>query len=222
MLYCFDFATGNIVWQQRRAVERSWSTPIVIRAAGRDQIITTTNPWVIAYDAADGGELWRAKCLQGDVAPSPVFAGGIVYAQANEQGPLAAIRPDGRGDVTKTHILWKADDNMPDICSPLATSKQVYLVTSEGMVTAYDAAKGGKLWEEDLGDFKCRASPSMVGGRLYIIGASGKGWVLEPGPTACKRVAQTDIGEPCNTSPAIQPGRFYLRGEKNLFCVGKP
>ena len=222
MLYCFDFASGELVWQQQRAVERSWSTPIVIRSAGRDQIITTTNPWVIAYDAADGGELWRAKCLQGDVAPSPVFAGGTVYAQANDQGPLAAIRPDGRGDVTMTNVRWKVGDNMPDICSPLATDKQVYVVTSEGMVTAYDAEKGGKLWEEDLGDFKCRASPSMVGNRLYIIGAGGKGWILEPGPTACKRISQTDLGEACNTSPAFQPGCFYVRGERNLICVGKP
>jgi outer membrane protein assembly factor BamB len=221
MIYCFDFATGNVVWQQRRAVGRSWSTPIVIRAAGRDQIITTTNPWVIAYDAANGNELWRAKCLQGDVAPSPVFAGGIVFAQANDQGPLAAIRPDGQGDVTKSHILWKADENMPDICSPLATDKQVYVVTSGGMVTAYDAKKGDKLWEEDLGDFQCRASPSMVGNRLYIIGSGGKGWVLEPGSNACKRVGPTDLGEPCNTSPAFQAGCFYVRGDKNLICVGK-
>ena len=221
-LVALNMATGKVVWQKIRPVGSSWTTPIVIQHAGRDQIITTANPWVIAYDPKDGAELWRAKCLQGDVAPSPVYADGVVYATANDSAPLCAIKVDGKGDVTATHILWKGEDNVPDTCSPVATEKFVFLLTSAGMVTGYDAKKGDKLWEEDLGNLKFKSSLSLVGSRLYLIDEDGKGVILEPGPDKCKKVGEMNLGEACVTCPAFQDGRIYLRGEKNLFCIGKP
>ena len=114
------------------------------------------------------------------MAPSPVSAGNFVIAAANESAPVLAIRADGSGDVTASHVLWKGEDNTPDICSPLATEEFVFLLTSEGMVTCYDARKGDKLWEEDLDDFKCKSSPSLVGKQLYVFGESGKCWILAP------------------------------------------
>ena len=98
-LLAFDSATGKIVWQVARPVPNSWSTPIVIRHADRDQVITAADPWVIAYNPADGAEIWRAKCLKTDIGPSPVFADGQVFV-ANDNCVLSAIRADGHGDVT--------------------------------------------------------------------------------------------------------------------------
>ena len=89
------------------------------------------------------------------------------------------------------------------------------------MLTCYDAQKGNKLWEEDLNDFKCKSSPSMVGKQLYLIEQTGKGWILEPNRSGVKRVRQTDLGEGCVTCPAFQDGRMYVRGKKNLFCIGQ-
>jgi len=140
-LRALDIASGQTVWQQSRAVPSSWTTPIVIHAANRDQVVTAASPWVIAYDAADGKELWRAKGSQADVAPSPVAAGNVVFAAANDSAPVLAIRADGSGDVTASHVLWKAEDNTPDICSPLATEEFLFLLTSEGMVTCYERTK---------------------------------------------------------------------------------
>jgi len=219
VLYAFDFATGKTVWQQTRDVERSWSTPIVARIAEREEIITTSNPWAIAYDAINGQEIWRVRGLNGDVAPSPVIGNGIVYAQGDA---LIAIRPEGQGDITEAAVLWKARDNMPDICSSVVTATQIILLTSEGTLTAYDAKSGERMWEEEFEDFQTSTSPSLVGNRLYLFNQKGKGWIIEPSPTECKRVGSADLGEKCVTSPAFQDGCFYIRGEKNLICVGKP
>jgi outer membrane protein assembly factor BamB len=202
-------------------VRSSWTSPIVIRAGDRDQVITVADTWIIAYNPADGRELWRAKTDHGDAAPSPVVAAGRVFATIDDNAPLVAIRADGSGDVTGTHVLWKGEDNVPNICSPLATDDFVFLLTSNGVVTCYDAVKGDKLWEEDLGDFKCKSSPSMVGKELFIFGESGKCWVLEPSRTGVKRVRQADLGEGCVTSAAFHEGRMFVRGRKNLICIGK-
>ena len=135
---------------------------------------------------------------------------------------MLAIRADGSGDVTTNHVLWKGEDNTPDICSPLATEEFVFLLTSEGMVTCYDAHKGEKLWEHDLNDFKCHSSPSLVGKQLYVFGEAGKCWILAPTRAGVKRVRQNDLGEGCVTCAAFQDGRMYVRGKKNLFCIGQP
>lgn len=219
-LRALDIASGHTVWEQTRAVPSSWTTPIVIRMAGRDQVVTAASPWIIAYDPAEGKELWRVKGSQGDVAPSPVVAGNCVIAAANDSAPIVAIRADGSGDVTATHVLWKGEDNTPDICSPVASEEFVFLLTSEGMLTCYDAKKGDKLWEEDLNDFKCKSSPSLVNKQLYVFGEAGKCWILAPTRAGVKRVRQTNLGEGCVTCPAFQDGRMLVRGKKNLFCIG--
>ena len=132
---------------------------------------------------------------------------------------LSAIRADGRGDVTATAILWQGEDGMPDTCSPLATEEFVFLLASYGTLTCYDAADGNVLWAEDF-DEDFAASPSLVGNRLYLIGRTGKAWIVEPSREKCQRIGQADLGEECVTSPAFQDGRIYLRGKKHLFCLG--
>ncbi len=221
MLSAMRLATGEVVWEKRRAAGDSWSTPIVIEHAGRTQIIVAAVPSVIAYDPKDGAELWRVNGGEtGEPTASPVFANGMVYAVANAQSGLNAIKADGKGDVTATHIAWKGEDNLPDICSPLATEKYVYTLSSSGTVTAYDARKGTKAWEYDVDDMRFKSSPSMVGKRLYLIGEEGKGVILEPGAKECRNVGQTDIGEACTASPAFQDGRIFIRGSGHLFCIG--
>ena len=127
----------------------SWTSPIIFSHQGRRQIVTAADRWVIAHDPTDGKELWRVECLDGDIGPSPVFAGGVVYV-ANEHGEFSgviAIRADGGGDVTATHVLWKAEIGVPDTCSPLATAEFLFLMESGGTLTCYDAKKGGEpLW----------------------------------------------------------------------------
>jgi outer membrane protein assembly factor BamB len=117
-------------------------------------------------------------------------------------------------------VLWAGEDGLPDICSPLAGKEFVFLLTSSGTLTCYDAVKGGVLWAEDFEE-EFSSSPSLVGKRIYAIARTGKAWIVEPGRQKCRRIAQADLGERCVTSPAFQSGRIYLRGEKHLFCIGK-
>jgi outer membrane protein assembly factor BamB len=220
-LMALDSRTGERVWETPREVPGSWCTPIVIETGGQEQIVTGANPWVIAYRPADGKELWRAECLRGDVVASPVSANGLVYA-VHESPQLSAIRPNGQGDVTASHIVWTGEDGLPDTCSPLATPEYVLLLTSPGVLTCYDAKTGKKLWEQDF-EATFKASPSLAGKYVYLVSDTddGKVFIVEPGPTACKKVAEAKMGEPSVASPAFQDGRVYVRGKKHLFCVGK-
>ncbi len=218
-LLALDGATGKTVWETPRPVPNSWSTPIVIDLKGQEQIVTCGEPWVMAYNPADGKEIWRGKFLRQDVGPSPTYFDGMVYA-ASEFPQVSAIRADGQGDITATHLAWMGEDGLPDTCSPLATPEHLILLTSSGMMTCYGAKNGKKLWEHDF-EVNFKASPSLVGKNVYVISDEGKGWVVEPGATGAKVVAESNLGEPCVASPAFQDGRIYLRGKKHLFCIGK-
>jgi outer membrane protein assembly factor BamB len=236
-LLALDAASGKTVWEVPREVPNSWPSPIIVKAAGRDQLITAADPWVIAYNPADGKEeLWRCKFLKQDVGPSPVYCDGIVYV-ANQFPAIAAIRADGSGDVTKTHILWRGEDGLPDTCSPLATKEHLYVLASEGTLTCYDAKQGDNLWTMDFPGVNFTTSPSLVGKLLYLIDNDGKARVIEPAADAGKIVSEPELGQKCVASPAFQDGRMYIRtyvesGEKPgqseppkredcLFCIGK-
>jgi outer membrane protein assembly factor BamB len=217
-LYAFDGRTGRVLWERTRSVPASWSTPIVIQAAGKRQIITLGVPWVIAYAAADGAELWRVEGLNNEVTPSPVFANGLVLAVSpNEK--LIAIRPEGQGEVTKTHIAWEAEDNIPDITSPVSDGELVFTLSTPGMLTCYDLKDGKKLWEEDLGA-EFDASPSLAARRLYLVSNKGSVRVAEAG-RAFKELARNEMGEAIFASPAFVGGKIFMRGTKHLFCIGE-
>jgi len=215
-LIAFHAGTGKVAWSTPRPVGNSWSTPIVIDVAGGRQIVTAASPWAIAYRPDGGKEIWRADVLGGDVAPSPTFAGGLVFV-ANTGAYLAAIRPDGQGNVTETHVAWKAEDGLPDICSPLADGRRVYLLETGGYLTCYDA-KGGKLWEHEFGE-TFKASPSLIGRRVCLLSTGGTFWFVAAAD-AFKQLATAELGEKSVTTPAFARGRMYVRGEKHLICIG--
>ena len=212
-------ATGETVWETPRKLAMSWSTPIVVEHEGKARVITCAEPWVIAYSADDGSEIWRANCLDGEVGPSPVYEAGITYV-ANDNAAVVAIRDGGKGDVTETHIAWSAEYALPDICSPLVTDQYVLLAASYGALASYDRETGGEepIWEEEAEIMQ--SSPSLAGDRIYLINEEGKGRIATANADGLEYIAENDLGEACSTSPAFQPGRIYIRGETHLFCLG--
>ena len=219
-LLALEATTGKTIWTaDERPVPNSWATPIVINTGEREEIITCGDPWVIAYDPATGNELWRADCLSGDVAPSPVYAGGLVFA-TNTYALLAAIRPGGQGDVTETHIAWSAEDGLPDICSPLTNGDLVFLLETYGLVTCYDAKNGTMVWEEDLAE-TFYASPSLVGDNIYLMTEDGITIIIKAG-REFKEVGRCELGESVSACPAFMDGRIYIRSEENLYCIANP
>jgi len=218
MLYALDGQTGKVVWQRPRKVGASWASPIVIEAAGRAQIITLAAPWVTAYAPEDGAELWHADCLNDEIVPSPIFAGGFVMAIHPAQ-ELVAIRPDGQGDVTKSSVVWKAVENIPDITSPVSNGELVFTVASAGLLTCFDARTGTKQWEHDF-DMGFRASPAIAGDRLYLFNEKGIAIVVGIGRGQFEEFFRTDMDDAFDASPAFSDGRMFLRGRKFVWCVG--
>ena len=217
-IMALDAANGEPVWSTPRPVANSWVSPLIINADGREQIITSADPWVIAYDPATGGELWKLDCMSGDVAPSPVYVNGLVYLGC-DQTSVVAIKPDGSGNVTETKLAWFNDeDGLPDMCSMFCDGPRVYTLVY-GMLFAFDAFTGKLLWEHDTEE-QFQASPSMINGKMQLLTNDGVMITGEASQEGFKETARAELGEGVGASPAFAPGRIYLRGENHLFCIG--
>ena len=219
MLMALDGATGKTAWMTPRSVGSSWSSPIVTNTGGGMQIITSSIPWVIGYDAESGAEKWRAKLMEGDVAPSPVFANGSVYV-ANDRACIARIATDGSGDVTKSHVKWKIEpeDGLPDIVSPLADGKYTWTNGPLGTLNCFDATDGKKIWDHEFAS-GVQASPMKVGDEVWVLDMKGVMVMLSSGEDA-KTLGSNPLGEAAKASPAFAGGRIYIRGTNNLYCIG--
>jgi outer membrane protein assembly factor BamB len=216
-LIAVNTATGQTAWEKPRETHGTWSTPVAIEAAGKAQIITLGLPHVISYAATDGAGLWRVEGIDGEITPSPIFAGGLVLAPS-PSAKLFAIKPDGAGEVTKTHVAWITEDGVPDITSPVSDGQRVYLLTTGGTLTACDLKTGKKVWEKDL-ETEFKASPAVAGDRLYLVGSKGVVVVLAAGPEF-KELARTDLADQVVASPAFADGRLFLRTRQSILCLG--
>ena len=227
-LYAFDIATGEVVWETVREVPASWASPVVAMIGETPLILTIAIPAVIAYDARTGTEIWRAEKVSGDVGPTPTWFENFVYAVPNDHSSLLAIDTTLSGD----HVVWRTDESLPAIASPLATQDFLFTLTDGGTLACSDRADGAFLWYRDLDSMEVNASPSAVGKYLYLCTKDGNTWVLEPTRDGCLRLdgSATDektpipdpdgmIGEELSASPAFLDGRIYLRGAKHLFCI---
>ncbi|NQT39951.1 MAG: PQQ-binding-like beta-propeller repeat protein [Planctomycetes bacterium] len=220
-ILALDPATGKTLWDVPRETGSSWASPIVARVGDADQLIVAGDKWLISYNPVDGKEIWRAKAYQGEEGISPVCFDGVVYV-GNEYDQWRAIRADGTGDVSKTHVVWTGDDGLPDTCSPLVTQDFVMLMPSSCMFTCYDRATGEYLWDEEFEvDESFTSSPAMAGDNVYVFENLGKAWAVQPTREGVKRIGEGDLGEGCVTCPAFADGRLYIRGEKHLFCIGE-
>jgi outer membrane protein assembly factor BamB len=210
-------ASARVLWERERSVPASWATPIIIEAAGRTQIITLADPWVISYTLGDGKELWRAQLVENEVVPSPVFAGGRVFL-ISPSARLLALRPDGTGDVTKTCVAWASEENVPDVASPVSDGALVLTVTSSGLVTCFAASDGKKIWEKEL-NIEVQASPGIMDGWLFILGEHGPLVTLQAA-REFHELGRIELADKFVASPAFANGHIFVRGVTNLYCLG--
>jgi hypothetical protein len=144
---------------------------------------------------------------------------GLVFAASSyPQRNMLAIKPDGTGDVTKTHMVWKNMKNASYVCSPIIEGDYLLTVDSEGLMSCLDPGTGKVFWEEKME--KHHASPVSINGLVYFTDDNGLITVIKPGPRF-DRVAAYKLGEKTYCSPAISDGQVFLRGEKTLFCLGQ-
>jgi outer membrane protein assembly factor BamB len=221
-LIALDLKTGKEVWKtERRGLFRSWSTPILVPGAGsKQELIVNAQEALRAYDPETGKELWRVTGMSGWVTPSPVFGHGLVFATSGKNGPILAIRPGGRGDVTATRVAWKVKTGGPYVCSPLLYKDALYVHTEQGFLSCFDA-KTGKLRDKQRLAGKFIASAVAGDGKVYITNEEGTTFVIKAGPK-CAVLARNSLKEYSLASPAIAGGRLLLRTEKHLYCIAAP
>jgi len=205
--------TGEQVWKTSRDVKISWASPIIVNTGSQTELMLVAEPFVISYNPATGKELWRINCISGEVGPSLAFADGVVFS-VNDYSKLAAVQV---GATPK--LLWESDEYLSDIPSPVATSKYVFLPTSYGMMICYDAKTGEKYWEKDFGT-PTYASPMLVDGNIWQLDKKGIMHIFKADKTYTS-VSEPPLGEGSVCTPAFVGGKIVIRGDKNLYCIGK-
>lgn len=220
----FDTATGKEVWRTARGAQVGWGTPIAIRAGERDELIVSSMREVTAYDPNTGAKLWNAAGNLFEVIPTPVVGEGLVFASSGRAGPTLAIRPGGSGDVTATHIAWKAAKGSPFVPSTLLHKGLLYMVNDMAAIaTAYDAKTGEVLWQGRLGEAareSFSASPVVVDDKVFFTNDMGETFVLAAG-REFKLLHVNHLNARTLASPALVDGKWYWRTEKELLAIGR-
>jgi outer membrane protein assembly factor BamB len=218
-----DADTGKQLWRTARSVESdrgfSFSTPLVIAVGGKKQVISPGSDMVGAYDPATGKELWRVRYAGGySVIPRPVFAHGLVFVCTGFPLPsLLAIRPDGAGDVTDTHVKWKSNQRVPYTPSVVLDGDELYMVSDRGLASCLDARTGKVHWSQRVGGSHS-ASPLLAAGRLYLQAEDGTGSVLRAGKEF-KLLATNPLKERTLASYAAADGALFIRTAKHLYRI---
>jgi len=215
VLIGIDAASGKIKWRTPRDVPNSWTSPVVARVGESFQVITVADPFVIAYDPENGSEIWRLKCVAGDVAPSPVVSNGVVYA-VEPYSDIFAIEAPEKNSSAQPKLLWSFDEGVGDIASPVCDGSRLYLIDSS-QLTCMSIETQKTLYSQDLDDM-VMASPAIAGDRVYILTDKGKLTVIETGDTFTK-IAESQLNESCYATPAFTDGKMFIRTDKNLYCI---
>jgi outer membrane protein assembly factor BamB len=220
----FDRKTGELLWKTDRDNFRGWSTPVLIRAGGHDELVVNGHAAVCAYDPATGEELWRVKNKSGRGTPTVTLGGGLLYTSNGTRPYLTAIRPGGSGDVTASHVAWQVQRTGRDIPSPIVIGNHVLIVGLRGgILGCYDTKTGKQLWLERLGT-NFSASPVAWNGLAFFLNESGETFVVRPGPKA-EIVSRNRMGTAAEEifRASISPlgGRLYIRSSRRLYCVAK-
>jgi len=212
---------GKVIWKVGHdKPAHSFSTPIFREMAGKKQMIFGGNMEIASYNPEDGSKYWYVNGPSEDFCSSPVYnekTGLVLMSSAWPQRYLLAIKPDGKGDVTESHVVWQTTKGAYYVPSPVCTDDYIFTTMTNGKVHCIDVKTGEILWIEDLG--KQYSSPVLANGLVYMPNDDGVITVIKPGPKF-EKVAQNSIGERMNASPAISNGKIFLRGDQHLFCIG--
>jgi outer membrane protein assembly factor BamB len=215
-----EASTGETVWRAARNVPRfSFSTPLVIpRGASGQQLVSPGADMAASYDPATGRELWRITFDGFSVVPRPVYGNGLVYVTTGFYGPLLlAIRPDGLGDVTATHIVWQMNRGVPLTSSPLLDGERVYMVNDNGIASCINAINGRELWRQRLpGTYS--ASPVLADGRVYFLNETGETTIVQSANQYVE-IARNRVEGNTFASLAFGDAAMFLRSDTALYRI---
>ncbi len=216
-----DKETGQQRWKADHHGQQAYSTPILIRVGAAEQLITSQGEALIAYAPRAGAELWRCRHGGHSVVPRPVAGNGMVYFCTGYWTPaLLAVRPDGQGDVTESHVEFTARRSVPHSPSPLLIKDRLVMVNDLGVLTCLDATGGTEIWRQRLaGSFS--ASPTLADGKIFLLNESGATYIVAPGDTY-QLIATNYLDGRTLASPAFVGQSIFLRTDTHLYRIEQP
>jgi outer membrane protein assembly factor BamB len=231
-----DKRTGKTVWKTPRSVDfkdiepngkikadgdfrKAFATPIVVTTGPQPVLISPGSMAAYGYDPLTGTELWRLEERTSfSSSTRPVAGHGLVYYTTGfNTGQVLAIRPDGRGDVTETHVAWRSTRGAPKKPSLLLHDDLLFMVNDNGVLTCLEAKTGAEVWTGRLNQ-TYSASPISAGGRVYFFGEDGKATVIEAGRTF-KVIAENTLDDGLMATPAIDGNALYVRTKSHLYRI---
>jgi outer membrane protein assembly factor BamB len=220
-LLALEAGTGRQRWKADRGAGRvSFSTPLLVSGAGGAELVVNSSERIDAYDPATGRLLWHADAPRQTPIPSAVSHGGVIYmTRGYRNSPYLALRPGGRGDVSASHVIWRAPGGGSYVSSLVYYDGLLYLTNDVGVLTCADAKTGERVWQARL-DGVFFASPVAADGKVYFVSQTGETIVVRAGRTP-EILARNDLGERLVASPAISGGRIFLRSDARLFAIGR-
>ena len=213
---------GKTIWKTpRRYGIRSYVTPIIRKVAGKTQMVLSGSQSVTSFDPKTGTRFWTVEGPTEQYVASMVFDGERFFMAAGyPTHHVMAIRPDGDGDVTKSHVAWHHTDQVRCyVPSPVLCAGKLFVADDRGTANCFDAKTGDRVWRDRLGRH-FSASLVTAGGLVYMLADDGEMFVVKPGD-GLNIVAKNQLGEFCYASPAISKGQLFIRSESHLFCIGE-
>ncbi len=215
-----DAKTGKTRWKSPRGMSRiAHVTPNVLRGPEGDQLVSGAGDVIQGFDLESGKLLWTFRSEGEGVVPSIVLGEGLVFTASGFGKPtIRAVRTGGQGDITATNLAWEYAKVVPAMPSFLYAKPYLFTINEKGVAMCLKADRGDVVWQERVGG-NHSASPLWAEGRIYFLAEDGQATVIEAGPEF-KVLARNAIGEKCQASMAASEKQFFLRTEKNLYCIG--
>jgi len=226
-----DGTTGKTRWRVERPTDAmsespdAYTTPALLRYDNKEEIVISGGDYVTGHDLATGAELWRAGGLNPNrdrnyrIVASPFVADGMIFVSSRVR-PLLALRAGGRGDVSKSHLVWTTDQG-PDVPTPATDGKHIYILNDRGILWCRDAKTGAEVWgNQRVRPGTYSASPLVADGKLYVTSEDGVTTVLEAG-AVFKVLAENDLSDYTLSSIAVSDGQLFMRTTQHLYCIGK-
>ena len=221
-IVAFGREDGAQHWRiERPNKTRSYCVPLIRELAGRPQMVLSGTQCVASYDPRTGELIWIID------GPTEQFVASLVHHEKSgllfmtggfPEHHFLAIRPDGTGNVTATHIVWRTNQGVAYVPSPVVAEDFLFSVSDSGVAHCFDAATGKIHWTERLREH--HASLAVADGHVYLINDFGVMRVIDPG-TEYRLVAESNFEEKVFASPAFSEGQIWVRGDRHLFCLGQ-
>ena len=220
-----DKRTGKELWRTAREERSSWSTPLAIDHAGRKQVVVAATNKVRSYDPQTGKIIWEAGGLGSNTIPAPVHHDGVVYVMSGHRDPrLMAIKLGKEGDLTGSDaIVWSHTRGIAYTASPVLFDNRLYVVTDNGMVSAFNARTGEPHYAQVRlpKSYNFKASPVGANGKLYLATEDGDVVILRMGDKFEVIATNSLADQVFIATPAIAAGELFLRGQNTLFCISE-